>query len=86
MLGLDVDGGQDAVLAHAGEQPQSADSCPGAHLDHGSASGKPGEQAQQRPDGGRHRARPGQRRAGQRLAAKRRQSAANLRHTAGNRR
>ena len=39
VLRLDVDRGQHAVVAHAGQQPQSADTHAGAHLHHGFAAG-----------------------------------------------
>ena len=50
MLGLDVDGRQHTVLAHAGEQPQPADAGSRADLDDGLRAAELGQHAQQRPD------------------------------------
>ena len=46
VLGLDVDGGQDAVRGHAGEQVQPADPGAGAHLDHRLGADRRGQESQ----------------------------------------
>ena len=53
---LDVDGGQHAVVAHPGQQPQAADAGAGADLDDGLSAAEFGQQAQQRSDRRRYRA------------------------------
>ena len=50
ILRFDVDRGQHTVVAHAREQPQSADSGPGTDLDNCFSAAEPGQQAQQSPD------------------------------------
>ena len=46
VLGLDVDGGQDAVGAHAAQQPEAGDAGAGADLDDGAGLEHGGQEAQ----------------------------------------
>ena len=57
MLGLDVDRGQHAVVAHARQQPQPADAGARADLDDRLGAGQLGQHAQQCADRGGDRAR-----------------------------
>jgi hypothetical protein len=58
VLGLDVDGGQDAVRAHPAQQPESGDAGPGADLGHRAGVEHRGEEAQRRAATGADRDHP----------------------------
>ena len=56
MLGLNVDGCENTVVAHTREQPKTTDPGSGPDFDNRFATAEPGQQAQQRTDRRCHRA------------------------------
>ena len=51
VLGLDVDRGEHTVVPHAGQQPQGADACAGAHLDDRLRAAELRQHTEEGPDG-----------------------------------